>query len=322
MAFLDNSGDIILDAVLTDTGRMRMAKGDGSFRISKFALADDEIDYELFDGSASTAYQDLSIMQTPILEAFTNNTSGNKYKLFSLANNPGLYLPVLRPVEIGSSKSTNNLYDMLVVAVDEITQGTAGTTSPGDAPIAIALGGTSDNNKGKSVISGFSADENSSFIRIDQGIDTNQLSQTSNISAELYESQYLIEMDSRFATLYSKGTDAMAAAISFIDDDSIASYYLSQAVNGKFVVTNPEAGKESTQSSIEGPRGSRLYFTLRAQAALTTSTGLFTKLGSILTDVNGSGNDYYYIDSNIRITGVTTGSTIDIPVRFVKYKTT
>ena len=36
MAFLDNSGDIILDAVLTDTGRFRMARGD--FRISKFAL--------------------------------------------------------------------------------------------------------------------------------------------------------------------------------------------------------------------------------------------------------------------------------------------
>jgi len=41
MAFLDNSGDIILDAVLTDTGRHRMAMGDGSFRITKFALGDD-----------------------------------------------------------------------------------------------------------------------------------------------------------------------------------------------------------------------------------------------------------------------------------------
>ena len=47
MAFLDNSGDIILDAVLTDTGRMRLAKGDGSFNITKFALSDDEIDYML-----------------------------------------------------------------------------------------------------------------------------------------------------------------------------------------------------------------------------------------------------------------------------------
>ena len=35
MAFLDNSGDIILDAVLTDAGRQRMARGD--FKIVKFA---------------------------------------------------------------------------------------------------------------------------------------------------------------------------------------------------------------------------------------------------------------------------------------------
>ena len=48
MAFLDNTGDIILDAVLTDTGRKRLAQGDGSFRIVKFALADDEIDYSLY----------------------------------------------------------------------------------------------------------------------------------------------------------------------------------------------------------------------------------------------------------------------------------
>ncbi len=49
MAFLDNSGDIILDAVLTDAGRARLEAGDGSFKISKFAFADDEIDYSKFD---------------------------------------------------------------------------------------------------------------------------------------------------------------------------------------------------------------------------------------------------------------------------------
>ena len=52
MAFLDNSGDIILDAVLTDEGRRRLALGDGSFRITKFALGDDEIDYSLYDVSS------------------------------------------------------------------------------------------------------------------------------------------------------------------------------------------------------------------------------------------------------------------------------
>ena len=75
MAFLDNAGDIILDAVLTDTGRMRLAKGDGTFKITKFALADDEINYNLYDKNnpSGSAYYDLQILQTPVLEAFTNN---------------------------------------------------------------------------------------------------------------------------------------------------------------------------------------------------------------------------------------------------------
>jgi len=75
MGFLDNSGDIILDAVLTDAGRQRLAKADGTFKIVQFALGDDEINYGLYDktNASGSAYYDLSIMQTPVFEAFTNN---------------------------------------------------------------------------------------------------------------------------------------------------------------------------------------------------------------------------------------------------------
>ena len=74
MAFLDNSGDIILDAVLTDVGRKRLAAGNGSFSVSKFALGDDEVDYSLYRNSNSTegthpsgsAYYDLNILQTVV----------------------------------------------------------------------------------------------------------------------------------------------------------------------------------------------------------------------------------------------------------------
>ena len=64
MAFLDNSGDIILDAVLTDLGRKRMAEGD--FRITQFALGDDEIDYSLYDANhpSGSAYFDLEEIVT------------------------------------------------------------------------------------------------------------------------------------------------------------------------------------------------------------------------------------------------------------------
>ena len=47
MAFLDNSGDIILDAVLTELGRKRMSNG--NFQITKFGLGDDEINYEKYN---------------------------------------------------------------------------------------------------------------------------------------------------------------------------------------------------------------------------------------------------------------------------------
>ena len=97
MAFLDNSGDIILDAVLTDTGRFRLAKGDGSFRISKFAIADDEINYGSYNSThaSGSAYYDLEISQTPVLESFTDNAAMLKSKLMTVARNNILYLPIL-----------------------------------------------------------------------------------------------------------------------------------------------------------------------------------------------------------------------------------
>ena len=62
MAYLSNSGDIILDAVLTEAGRKRLAAGDGSFRISKFAFGDDEIDYSLYTPVTASGYEDLRIL--------------------------------------------------------------------------------------------------------------------------------------------------------------------------------------------------------------------------------------------------------------------
>ena len=86
MGFLDNSGDIILDAVLTDAGRKRLARGDGTFKVTKYAFGDDELDYGKYNpnNASGSAYYDLEILQTPILEAFTNNRASLKSKLISL----------------------------------------------------------------------------------------------------------------------------------------------------------------------------------------------------------------------------------------------
>ena len=96
MAFLDNSGDIILDAVLTDTGRLRMAKG--NFNIAKFAFGDEEINYALFNSShpSGSAFYDLEVMQTPILEPSTNNVSSMHSKLVTIGRTNMLFMPVIR----------------------------------------------------------------------------------------------------------------------------------------------------------------------------------------------------------------------------------
>ena len=148
MAFLDNSGDIILDAVLTDTGRFRMARGD--FKISKFALGDDEIDYSLYNRNhpSGSAYYDLEILKTPILEAFTNNTSLMKSKLMSINNTNLLHLPILKlsnggfegnAPDAANTKLSN--IGSYIVTVDLNTENTTNSlTSPDQSGNGIILG--------------------------------------------------------------------------------------------------------------------------------------------------------------------------------------
>jgi hypothetical protein len=77
-------------------------------------------------------------------------------------------------------------------------------------------------------------------------------------------------------------------------------------------------------SSIVGPRGNRIKFKIQASLDLKTNTFLFTQLGTggALNIVNGSKTlaaaNYRFIDSTVRISGVSTGYTLDLPVRFVK----
>ena len=96
MAFLDNSGDIILDAVLTDTGRLRLAQGNGSFKITQFAFGDDEINYGLYNKNhpSGSAYYGQAIDGMPLLEAFPDETQIMKYLLTTLPRGTSK-LPIL-----------------------------------------------------------------------------------------------------------------------------------------------------------------------------------------------------------------------------------
>ena len=85
MGYLNNT-IVTVDAILTTKGRQLLAQNDGTFRITQFALADDEIDYTLYNPNnpSGSAYYGQAIENMPLLEAFPLETQTMKYKLVTL----------------------------------------------------------------------------------------------------------------------------------------------------------------------------------------------------------------------------------------------
>lgn len=310
MAFQNNSGDIILDVVLTDEGRRRLAMGDGSFSVAKFALADDEINYSLFDKTLPTATQDLSVLQTPILEAFTNNASSMKSKLFSLSNQNLRYLPILKLNSI-QKKTKTHLSGNFVVCVDQQTvDGRALNRTD-------YIGYDSSLEERDGFINGVSVDGRGSYIKIDAGIDSTSFSEIDN---SLIERSFQIEIDSRLGTIVSKDGTVSLAESAVMDDDYIATYIVTKSPQSPFVFDVTQTSETDSSSPIDGPISSTLEFKIRSSQDLRNSNFLFDRIGSTTTylDSTDSSQTVKIIDSIVRVTGLTTGYSVDIPVRFAK----
>lgn len=310
MAFLDSSGDIVVDAVLTDTGRMRLAKGDGQFRIYMFALCDDEIDYSLYDLSKPTDQRDVELLKTPILEAVTDNSASMLSKLLTINRADLLYLPVMKIntllTPMYTSTSISNVY---IVCVD-------GATS-------VEFAKDSNNNRVNGVLEGKTGLSGPVLI-IDQGLDTTEISADVVLDPTLIETSYRVEMNSLYGSIASPGSQQIEISPSYVDDDFIASYVFSYNTinpnNNVFVVRN-NADSTATDQVIAGPRGTRLRFRIKASVDLATSDYLFLTHGGETTMVGKSGvKNVRYIDTYIRIIGVNTGYSIDVPLRFVRLK--
>lgn len=320
MAFQDNSGDIIFDVVLTDEGRRRLARGDGSFNIVKFALGDDEINYQLYNTTEATQNQDIQILQTPVFEAFTNNTSVMSSMLMSIPRNNLLYLPILKINEIADGSSTqfhtNNVFHVAVDANTENNNGVSSATST-----ALAFDSAGKINTG--FMLGFSTQRASNYIRVDAGIDNDAVPPATNI-ADLFldETQYSIEIDSRLGSIISRdGTTRLSP--SSIDDDNIALYVLSAETDPTFVFTNTSTDEGASNGQvIAGARSTILEFRIASSINLRQSSFLFNRLGSTASDLppnSGASNPTYkFIDSLVKVTGLNTGYSIDLPIRFIK----
>ena len=339
MAFLDKSGDIILDAVLTDLGRKRLAAG--NFRISKFALGDEEVNYNLFDpnDTRGSAFYDLEIMQTPILEAFTSDQSLMKTRLLSFARNNILYMPILKinnKENNFSCKPHSGISGFHVLADnDTVTSGSAS----GASIDAGFINGLTDTSAGTTT-----------HICIDQGIDSGDdgLNVTQPLDPALLETAFIVKVDHRLLRLqaYTGENSYRTLTNQFIDDDAIATYYVVQgARDERSGVTENSAIVDRSQPNFRkrglitpgtteidtirsyemfaGPLGNVLRIVPRVSNSVQQSTSLFTELGSTGTNLTvRTGTDamanYRYIDTIMNVTGVTTGYSIDVPIRIVK----
>lgn len=329
MAYLSNSGDIILDAVLTEAGRKRLAAGDGSFRISKFAFGDDEIDYSLYTPVTASGYEDLRILKLPVFEAYTNTAAALKSKLLSYDSPNHLYLPVIKLNNLtrygASTAASPGPIGGYYVSVDQAT-----TTQIGDNQAGYRYADTN------------SVASNASQIVFDQGLDSEALTldYLRGEDVSLLETEYMIEVDNRLLQIATPAGGNLARP-TFIGDDNIANYTFTLNADGPYFGEQPGleapnqqlnlnasvpfaingAGVDSTQegsvigNSTRGRLGTRLVFKLRATNDLETGTTLFTQLGSTVTILAKS---YRYIDTVLRVTGATTGYRVDIPLKLLK----
>jgi hypothetical protein len=314
MGFLDNSGDIILDAVLTETGRKRLATG--NFSISKFALGDDEIDYKLYqkNNASGSAYYDLEIMQTPVLEAFTQINANINYGLITIPNPNLLYMPTILRNEKIPSISVSDKHNVIYLAVkdgttyDALVSGFGGVK--GGGPDYVLESG---NSVGRSII-------------LESGLDTAEISGTPTnqqnyiVSQGLQERSFQVSVDNRFfvsiwgpspGSVFNNNGGNGTEVVSFKltptgptgSDKNLRNYALATiaAVNNAVYYRTNDARVDTATSVIKGPRSAATALTFSVK---TLASNDFTRFGSTGQTVAGAAGTYSYIDSVVYVRGL------------------
>ena len=98
---------------------------------------------------------------------------------------------------------------------------------------------------------GYDADSNGGqLIRVDQGLDTEEIAPKTGMDSDLVDDAFIVELDYRLGRI-KRVVNHDQTAVNFIDDDNIASYYLT---DNKYV--NP-SGKTAPKDAIaSSPAGS------------------------------------------------------------------
>lgn len=350
MAFLDNSGDIILDAVLTDLGRKRMAEG--TFRITQFALGDDEIDYRIYDKNhpSGSAYYDLQILQTPVLEAFASSNANINHGLVSFNGNLNLlYLPTMKVWNKSTAVNEGSQIQM-PSGSSYLLAATEGTATALQAALAA------DATIGDAAVKYYQHPANdATVVLLETGIhsvgaanppkDTALNNRgTYIVEKGLLDSNFDVSVDNRFigAVHYNAGTskwnvqdgevspDCSLAKPTFTEIPAgglggsvgIPSYLTAivEGIDSLVAATPTDPVRQTNFSMINGPSG-RLVSLSFSPGANMDQQLKYAQFGRTGQDLFGDSNTYDYLDTKVYVVGKTTGVTAHIPVRIIRLVT-
>ena len=336
MSFLDNSGDIILDAVLTETGRRRMAEG--NFKITKFALGDDEIDYSLYNKNhpSGSAYYDLEILQTPVFEAFTQVNAGINYGLLPVTAVDLLFLPTMKFNELSLSGLNNISKNSGVFYVTDRSNDT-GNNSGTSITETLKAGGNIGYMTGQS---------NGNYVLLETGLDTGAASvpngtadnrQSYLVANDLVDRSFRVYYDSRFINVVNgpapssattgnnfnnSGNDnALQASFNLerarmVSDNTIGldNYVAANVAGVANGIVNNTSGNDTAGalSVINGPRASVIALSFAAKPGLSAEYTLYGGTTSI------DSKSVQYIDTTVYVQGLVSSAQIQIPIRIAR----
>jgi len=350
MSFLKDAGSIALDAVLTDAGRKRMAQG--KFKVAKFAIGDDEMDYSILgvwdeaegdrepnDSNTNSTYDRKSSMtQTPELEALAEPNANINYGLLTFGRTDLFYLPILKTNEQQDSSARKSLGpalgDVYYLSVNEETTRKLRRALPGKRYVL-------ETN-----------DVSNIRIMVESGLETDELQRTAAyrqayiLQTNTLDTSFYVYCDARFIeNLW--GPKKSAVFTNDVEDDSRSridfgilqrsvatslptilptfNTYIFNGIND--LVYETTNGRDREVSSISGPRGTAtaLAFTvsgdLKTRSEGTTDPK-YTVYGTISKNLFSDGNLYDYIDTTVYVEGRASSARIQLPVRIIRYSGT
>ena len=346
MAFLDNSGDIILDAVLTETGRKLLSSG-GGIRISKFALGDDEINYGLFDKNhpSGSAYYDLEILQTPVFEAVSQINANINYGLLTFANKSIMYMPeFVQNTKDNAGNFATPHQKLYYLAVNEETATTLEQDGAifGSSPQKVIRAGAT----------------NTRAVTYELGINSSEISKNSTTKSQyitnigMTDNNFSVSVNGLFLDLVMALPSNGPSYKNDLTTNSLASYpspanlvnaaergksknrvnyrdFSAAAAQNEIFEPNGASTTASTFSVISGPGSSLVMLNFGIAAGLQqTKDGTrdrkytqYGKVGQTALQTFGSavGSETYdFIDTTVYLSANTTGAQISIPVRIVR----